>query len=319
MKGLIDHFDDPAGLLEELLDLSPSLLGALCSLRGMILQGSDRFNEHFGRAEGEGAGLAEWVLEESREALGELLSRSCRRTLHIRGPHDFIESFSCLSRRTERGTLLILQYEKSMPSGQFEGLAKEKNRIHGQLIRSLNRNAEVLGELTANSEGIFTYFLSRDNLEERLATLTKREREIFDRLAREREAAALSETLGISHATLRKHMASLKKKMAAPKDEELSDLSFYLARGTKEPISEEEARSRAYRNLMILKSFLRWESPERVTSLTKREREILTLLREGKPTREIGLVLSISENTVKTHVSRILKKLQLKSRKEIML
>lgn len=48
--------------------------------------------------------------------------------------------------------------------------------------------------------------------------------------------------------------------------------------------------------------------------LTPREREILSLLGEGKSNREIAAVLVISERTARTHVSNVLSKLNLTSR-----
>jgi DNA-binding CsgD family transcriptional regulator len=48
--------------------------------------------------------------------------------------------------------------------------------------------------------------------------------------------------------------------------------------------------------------------------LTEREREVLRLLAEGLQNKAIALELSISEKTVKTHVSNILAKLQLADR-----
>ena len=48
--------------------------------------------------------------------------------------------------------------------------------------------------------------------------------------------------------------------------------------------------------------------------LTGREREILRLVAEGKPNKEIATELVISERTARTHVSNILRKLGLSSR-----
>ncbi len=50
------------------------------------------------------------------------------------------------------------------------------------------------------------------------------------------------------------------------------------------------------------------------TVLTPREIEVLTLVAEGATNNEISKILYISENTVKTHVQRILGKLQFNSR-----
>jgi DNA-binding NarL/FixJ family response regulator len=51
-----------------------------------------------------------------------------------------------------------------------------------------------------------------------------------------------------------------------------------------------------------------------LSSLTAREREILTLVAQGHSNREIATRLVISERTARTHVSNVLSKLQLASR-----
>lgn len=60
-------------------------------------------------------------------------------------------------------------------------------------------------------------------------------------------------------------------------------------------------------------------APGRTASLTAREIEIVGLVAEGLPNREIADRLSISEQTVKNHLSRILDKLGLESRVELAL
>jgi DNA-binding NarL/FixJ family response regulator len=50
------------------------------------------------------------------------------------------------------------------------------------------------------------------------------------------------------------------------------------------------------------------------STLTTREREILTLLADGKSNRDIARALVISERTARTHVSNVLMKLNLSSR-----
>jgi serine/threonine-protein kinase PknK len=51
--------------------------------------------------------------------------------------------------------------------------------------------------------------------------------------------------------------------------------------------------------------------------LTRREREIATLVARGLTNRQIASELSISEHTASTHVARILKKLGLQSRAQM--
>jgi two-component system, NarL family, response regulator DevR len=53
-----------------------------------------------------------------------------------------------------------------------------------------------------------------------------------------------------------------------------------------------------------------------LSELSEREREILPLVAEGKTNREIALLLSLSENSVKSYVSNILQKLRLARRAE---
>ena len=53
-----------------------------------------------------------------------------------------------------------------------------------------------------------------------------------------------------------------------------------------------------------------------LTQLSQREQEILPLVAEGKTNREIALLLSLSEHSVKSYVSNILQKLRLTRRVE---
>ncbi|MGY5124235.1 response regulator [Streptomyces nigrescens] len=56
------------------------------------------------------------------------------------------------------------------------------------------------------------------------------------------------------------------------------------------------------------------DARDRVADLTVREREVLKLVGEGKSNAEIGRCLHMGEATVKTHVSRVLAKLQCANR-----
>ena len=56
------------------------------------------------------------------------------------------------------------------------------------------------------------------------------------------------------------------------------------------------------------------EAKLREIGLTRREHEILGLIAKGLTNREIGETLFVSENTVKTHSSRIFEKMQVSRR-----
>ncbi|HEY8583852.1 MAG TPA: response regulator transcription factor, partial [Capillimicrobium sp.] len=58
------------------------------------------------------------------------------------------------------------------------------------------------------------------------------------------------------------------------------------------------------------------EDPAAVLGLTVREREVLELLALGRTNREIGETLFMAEKTASVHVSRILAKLDVRSRTE---
>lgn len=57
-------------------------------------------------------------------------------------------------------------------------------------------------------------------------------------------------------------------------------------------------------------------SPELTEPLSERERETLTLMARGYSNKEIASALYISENTVKTHISSIFRKLEVSDRTE---
>jgi DNA-binding NarL/FixJ family response regulator len=61
------------------------------------------------------------------------------------------------------------------------------------------------------------------------------------------------------------------------------------------------------------------ETKELLEGLTPREREVLALLREGKPNKVIARELNIRDSTVKVFVGRILGKLHVSNRTQLAL
>lgn len=53
--------------------------------------------------------------------------------------------------------------------------------------------------------------------------------------------------------------------------------------------------------------------------LSRREREVALLIAQGLPNRQIGALLAIKERTVEDHVSRLLRKLHLTNRAQVIL
>lgn len=66
--------------------------------------------------------------------------------------------------------------------------------------------------------------------------------------------------------------------------------------------------------------YISWESEITMKNiLTKREKEILTYLEKGFSTRDVAELLGLSTKTVRNHISNVILKLGVNSRKQAIL
>lgn len=66
--------------------------------------------------------------------------------------------------------------------------------------------------------------------------------------------------------------------------------------------------------------YISWESEITMKNiLTKREKEILTYLEKGFSTKDVAELLGLSTKTIRNHISNVILKLGVNSRKQAML
>ncbi|MEV4684907.1 helix-turn-helix domain-containing protein [Streptomyces kurssanovii] len=84
-----------------------------------------------------------------------------------------------------------------------------------------------------------------------------------------------------------------------------SEIAKHMSRG--KAVSHEEVNSRSGSANMDAAS-------ERVLELTRREREVLLMLADGMPDKELARELGIASRTVRAHLANITRKLGVESR-----
>jgi len=108
--------------------------------------------------------------------------------------------------------------------------------------------------------------------------------------------------------------------------QEETEQAFSTARAIIEELAtnvpDEQVREQFLRQAIAMLPHVRSLSPDRATKrtfagLTMREREVAALLAQGKSNREIAEDLVVSERTVESHVSNIMFKLSVHSRRQI--
>ena len=152
------------------------------------------------------------------------------------------------------------------------------------------------------------------------SVLTPRQIEILRGLAQDRSSRDIATGLGVSESTVRSHLSRIFKSLGLEGRLDLLRALRRIQRGEPSALPREVAEQ------------LRVPSPSTPSSnreatvvprdsplletLTQRESEVLSLLAEGLTNQQIADDLYISEVTVRSHVSRLLKKLGLKNRIE---
>jgi DNA-binding CsgD family transcriptional regulator len=307
-------------LLERILESSKSIFSVLCSPEGIIEQASRLFIELFPQGLSEKKNLYNLILKESHEDLNVLLESPHNRIIHFSMPNDFIESFSCFSMNMGKGVYLIFLREKTGSSQVLDDLTKQRNLTHQRLLEALNESTDFVNTLYENSRLIYDYFSFLKNGKSHIDRLTAREMEIFQQIKSAVSERELSNILELSQSTIKKHLSNIMKKLEINDYNELIWLSKNSSYKNTNKKKIKEFQLAARKNISILESFMASKeiSPSMESQLTWREQEILSLIKEGKSNKDISEILFLSENTVKSHLYRIYKKLNVNSRKDIM-
>ena len=128
-------------------------------------------------------------------------------------------------------------------------------------------------------------------------SLTGREREVLRRLADGESNRQIARSLSITPSTARTHTQNVLTKLG------VQSRLLAMASALPAPVSVPELMPEP-------------KSRDPISSLTRREREVLACLAEGLTRASIAARLNVSPNTVRTHVRNILAKLQVHSTPE---
>jgi DNA-binding CsgD family transcriptional regulator len=146
--------------------------------------------------------------------------------------------------------------------------------------------------------------------------LSRRESELVALLVRGKTNREMAETLLLSPATVRKHLEHVYAKLGVRSRTEAVLRVLRLSRSTTADQEHDLAavvRSRLLQTGPIA-ARASLPPPLPTLTLTARERDVLTLLAEGKRNAEIASILSIAPATVKRHLEHIYAKLGVQRR-----
>ena len=296
-----------------------SIIKLICNEKGMIINYSKSFADIYPEIVTEIFSIYSIIENESVISLKKLLSPPGDAVIHFKTPEAIIETFSCKSKSVTEGTYIFGVREKSTYKSNMEIITRQRNIMHQKLLNRMSNFEKAFIEINENCIIIHNFFEIIMNKFKPVSTLTDREFEIFILLSKQQSSIELAEYLNITESTVDKHLQAIKNKTGYSSLAEIATLSRKFNEGA---VSGELNISKIYnlteRNSHLLRTVLVYNKmTDSEINLTKRESEILTLIIGNKTNNDIANILFLSENTIKSHITRIFKKLNLHSRKEL--
>jgi DNA-binding NarL/FixJ family response regulator len=204
-------------------------------------------------------------------------------------------------------------------TGSFEEVLHAIRRVHRgelvldpEIIRGLLRNQGntiIVPTSVASDTGWTTA-----HQEIMKPSLTKRQIQILRRLAEGLNSQQIAGRIGVSESTVRSHISHILTKLGLEGRSALLRALRQARSGGACPLPQDVVDCLGFKGQPPAQSAT--HEPESSATLTQREIEVTTWLARGLSNQHIGNRLHISEATVRTHVSRLLKKLGLSNRVE---
>ena len=309
--------EDKLKIFESIENHFESVISILCSLSGTVLKASESLRQILPDFVEGKSNIFAAVSKESRDALEKVLEGNDSRIIHFISPDDMIETFVCIPVMVSCGIYIYCVRQKTHPGTALFEQTKQQNAVFQMLLNRIVRNENLLEELHANCGVVEDFFRVISKSLQDLNKLTPRELQIFLLLKDYPDRNKLSEFLELSINTIDVHLTSVYKKINKHSIEELIELSASVNRLIKES-DINQLIERISRNIAIIQTLMIDERRTRDLSLlTARELQIIVMLFQNKSNKQIADAFFLSVNTVKSHITRIFKKLGISSRSEL--
>lgn len=188
-------------------------------------------------------------------------------------------------------------------------------RVHcGKLVfdPAITRELSTSLHMAAPDAMVSHHGQAASSVEISRTTLTPRRLEILRCLAQNLSNQQIASRLRVAASTVRSHLSQLSNGLGFEGREDLLHALLQARRGEPSPLPRAVAEQ-----LEIQLGARSSRTSPLVERLTRREIEVAAWLAKGLSNQQIGDQLSISETTVRTHISRLLKKLSLVNRVEV--